>query len=149
MNDFFRKMETLRQVQAACGYRPSWVYRQLKDDFELEIHHLEAIAHELNFKPGWVYHKWQELQEERAEAAQKQYTQDTHTEPVNTTPSSPAEQALDLFGLRVPFSLRDLKASYRQMALKTHPDAGGSPAKFQAVSDSYNLLQSLIAGDVR
>ena len=149
MKAFFRELETLRQVQAACGYRPSWVYHQLKDEFELELYHLEIIAHELNFKHGWVRHKWQELQEERAETAQKQHTQDTHTKPYSPAPSSPAEQALDLFGLRVPFTFRDLKSAYRQMALKTHPDAGGSPTEFQAVSDSYHLLQSLVAGGVR
>ena len=44
----------------------------------------------------------------------------------------------------VPYaSISDLESAYRRLARKTHPDIGGSAAKFRAVRDAYEYLTRL------
>ncbi|WP_341531818.1 DnaJ domain-containing protein (plasmid) [Nostoc sp. UHCC 0302] len=51
-------------------------------------------------------------------------------------------QALQILKLRSPFAMADLKKAYRTAALNTHPDCGGSNAKFIRVDAAYDLLKS-------
>ena len=61
-----------------------------------------------------------------------------------SAPSSAQEMALRLLGLTAPYTAAQVKTAFKQAALRTHPDKGGSHAKFLAVKDAANLLlQSL------
>ncbi len=50
---------------------------------------------------------------------------------------SPIPDCLHILGLKIPFSLEDLKHKYRQMALITHPDRGGAHEKFLITQSAY------------
>ena len=41
---------------------------------------------------------------------------------------------MKLFGLLKGYTLDQLKISYKRLALKTHPDKGGSKEKFELVT---------------
>lgn len=46
------------------------------------------------------------------------------------------------------FSMRELKRSYRQALLKTHPDQGGSSEIFQKTKKSYEILLEFVKTQV-
>lgn len=47
----------------------------------------------------------------------------------------------DLFRLEsVEWTLEDLRRSYRRLAARLHPDHGGDPARFRALTDAYTWL---------
>nr|WRJ69893.1 DnaJ domain-containing protein [Oceanusvirus sp.] len=48
--------------------------------------------------------------------------------------------ALDIFSLPPDFSINDLKAKYRSIALRVHPDRGGTAQLFRTVNECFELL---------
>lgn len=50
-------------------------------------------------------------------------------------------QSLTALNLKSPFSMAELKQAYRQAALKTHPDCGGSEEVFRTVDTAYDTLK--------
>jgi hypothetical protein len=54
-------------------------------------------------------------------------------------------EAYDLLGLsdNEPLTIESLKNSYKRMAVKVHPDKGGSPEQFDAVTKAYLYLQEV------
>lgn len=52
--------------------------------------------------------------------------------------------AVKLFGLNKKYTFDELKTAYKRVALRTHPDKGGSAEKFQLVTKCYfKLLEDL------
>lgn len=49
--------------------------------------------------------------------------------------------------LPVGFTLRELKSAFRQAALITHPDRGGSGESFQSAKKSYHILEALVKNE--
>ena len=43
----------------------------------------------------------------------------------------------DILGVKFPCSVEDVKAAYRRLAKKSHPDAGGDPSLFLAIEQAY------------
>lgn len=50
------------------------------------------------------------------------------------------EKELDFFGLEREYSMQELKAAFRQIASKTHPDVGGIREDFERVMSFFNVL---------
>lgn len=50
------------------------------------------------------------------------------------------QDALDVFSLRSDFDLGSLKSSYRTVALRVHPDRGGSADLFRTVNECFRVL---------
>ena len=50
-------------------------------------------------------------------------------------------RAHQVLGLKPYADDGDLQASYRRLARRTHPDAGGSPEDFRQVQEAYELLK--------
>ncbi|AUF82680.1 DnaJ domain-containing protein [Tetraselmis virus 1] len=48
--------------------------------------------------------------------------------------------ALDVFSLTPDFSLSDLKTKYKNIALKVHPDRGGTAELFKTVNECFEVL---------
>ena len=129
--NFLTELYRLRTVQLQMGYQRAWVYHQLKVSFDLGLPELRTIAKTLGYKSGWAAHKWRELQpDEKVSAPQ-------------SSQLSYLQNALSLFGLRVPFTTQELKRAYRTKALEAHPDAGGSNELFVSVNQAYESLKEL------
>lgn len=45
-----------------------------------------------------------------------------------------------ILGIAEDATQREINASYRRLALRTHPDKGGDPAKFRVVNEAYVTL---------
>lgn len=56
--------------------------------------------------------------------------------------SSEQVAALELLGMKSPFTQEELKAQRNKMLLKVHPDQGGSDMLVKMVNDAYNTLKS-------
>ena len=83
------------------------------------------------------------LEEERRrqEFAEKQRQRRLHYQASLSDLEKANIDALKLFNLDKNYTLDDLKASYKKLAMKTHPDkAGGNVEKFQLVTKCYMSL---------
>ena len=49
-------------------------------------------------------------------------------------------QALDVLGLEAGVSLEEVRAAYRSLSKRVHPDAGGTDELFRRVNDAYERL---------
>lgn len=49
-------------------------------------------------------------------------------------------EAYQTLGIQKDCTIEDIKSAYRKMAVKTHPDKGGSQAEFIKVQSSYEIL---------
>ena len=49
-------------------------------------------------------------------------------------------QALDVLGLDAGVSLEEVRAAYRSLSKRVHPDAGGTDELFRRVNDAYERL---------
>lgn len=50
-------------------------------------------------------------------------------------------EALEEFSLTHPTTYKEVKKSYRQLAMAHHPDRGGDPKKFQRINWAFGVLQ--------
>ncbi len=50
------------------------------------------------------------------------------------------ETELDFFGLKRGYSMQELKAAFRQVAFKIHPDVGGIREEFERAMSFFNIL---------
>lgn len=50
--------------------------------------------------------------------------------------------AYEILGVSPGATLKEIINAYRKLALKHHPDKGGSKEKFQEISEAYNTLMS-------
>jgi len=70
------------------------------------------------------------------------------------SPSAPPDlrEALDVLGLVWPVSVSDLKAKYKELAKRHHPDANGGDKESEEILKSINLayatLRSRLAGQL-
>ena len=54
------------------------------------------------------------------------------------------EEALELLHLPKMITKQEIKAQYRHLAAKHHPDRGGSEKQMQRINDAYKLLMNYI-----
>lgn len=52
------------------------------------------------------------------------------------------EQALGIMQLSEGYSEDDLRKTYRKLAKKAHPDAGGSAEQFMLIKEAYEYLNN-------
>lgn len=121
------KIDNLCETQNVKGYKPGWIWHQLQaQSAPFSEPELYYIAQKLGYKPGWVKYKIEEQQPNE----------------VLYQPVSLLQNSLRLLELDAPFSLRDLKRSYKSKAFKLHPDQGGTHEDFVALNKAYQYLSS-------
>lgn len=76
--------------------------------------------------------QYKEKQKERYQQFQQE---------INDVPNQKIDP-LELFQLTKNFNLNQLKSSYKKLAIKYHPDRGGSPEYFKLISKAYVLLNN-------
>lgn len=62
---------------------------------------------------------------------------------------SSTQKHLGILGLSFPFSEDELKAAFRKLCLKVHPDQGGSQEEFIKVKEAYDWLLNLAVESVK
>lgn len=121
------KINNLCEIQNMKGYKAGWIWHQIKTKSapfsETELYY---IAKKLGYKPGWVKYKIEEQQPDE----------------LLYQPVSLLQNSLSLLELDVPFSLQDLKRSYKNKAFKLHPDRGGTHEDFVALNRAYQYLSA-------
>lgn len=58
----------------------------------------------------------------------------------------PVPPCLAVLGVSLPCTAEDVKRAYRQLARKTHPDAGGDPQEFIKIREAYDQALGLMGG---
>ncbi|MGF1537824.1 MAG: J domain-containing protein [Elainellaceae cyanobacterium] len=136
-SDFIKEARYLQTIQIEREYKRGWIWHKLKDSFSL-VYEEEVtwVGEFLRYKPGWAYHKIQSLAGESRILDDYDY-QNT---PRWSRRNPKVEHALTLFGVRLPIDRNSLKASYRKLAKRTHPDSGGNAEVFRNVQEAYELL---------
>ncbi|GAX45711.1 putative DnaJ domain-containing protein [Tolypothrix sp. NIES-4075] len=123
--DFLHALRNLVETQRTKGYKPAWVWHQVSSTFApFSESELQYIATTLGYKSGWVWHQLKSQQQ---------------TQQVSQ-PLSQLQESLNLLKLDIPFTLEELKRSYRTKALQLHPDQGGSHESFVALNEAYKYL---------
>ena len=56
-------------------------------------------------------------------------------------PDDKFKEALELFEMKMPFTLDELKKRRKQLLAKTHPDVGGSSYLFKQVENAFEILK--------
>ena len=107
-------------INAFYGDRPTWKYG-VNGDFQDD---LRAKA--------WQFYKGSEYDPRREN---RNHGFDKH---------SPEFEALAIMGLEPPFTLDELKAHYKELAKKHHPDLNGGCAKSEEVLKSINMAYTLL-----
>ncbi len=131
-------------------YSPGWAFYKIR-----ELHGFADLATIFTtikiHKQEWLSYfeqRWGIKEEPKQKQQQhKQYKQQktSSSRQHRSTASTLAHQAyLQLLGLTVPFTHKDLKKAYRQRALETHPDSGGSAEAFRQIHHAYQTLTSFI-----
>ena len=65
-----------------------------------------------------------------------------HRTPVLRAGASPKKDYYETLGVSKSADEKQIKSAYRKLAMKTHPDQGGSKEEFAAVSEAYAVLSS-------
>ena len=150
-------------LSVVFGYSDGWAFHKIREvhgyaepgsiSATIKKHKLEWLDY---FEQRWgIFEQQQKQQEskehkqyqerrqyqERKQYKQQQKTSDSHQRQHRSTASTFAHQAyLQLLGLTLPFTIKELKTAYRRMALQAHPDAGGSAEAFRQIHHAYQTL---------
>ena len=149
-------------LSVVFGYSDGWAFHKIREvhgyaepgsiSATIKKHKLEwldyfeqrwGIFEEQQKQQEYKQHKQYQERKQRQERRQykQQKTSDSHQRQHRSTASTFAHQAyLQLLGLTLPFTMKELKTAYRRMALQVHPDAGGSAEAFRQVHHAYQTL---------
>ena len=123
-------LDSLLGIAYSKGYKLGWCWHELQNlypGYRFELRTLQAIAMKLGYNPGWAFHQFKKVGAE--------------LDPETTvSPSSRLSWAFTALGIEPPIDRAKLKRAYRQAALVTHPDAGGTAERFRMVADAYQAL---------
>lgn len=137
------------------GYSKSWAVHKVRDFHGLANSnniYLTITAHKYEwlsyFEQRWGNEEEESQQQER-ERYQQQYEQQKQQKQQRQNSSKQHHSKasgfvhhthLKLLGLTFPFTWKELKKAYRQMALQAHPDTGGTSEAFRQIHHAYETL---------
>jgi DnaJ domain len=127
--DFIHALRNLVETQNREGYQRGWVWHSISSTFApFSEPELQYIAATLGYKSGWVWHQFKTQQQ----------TQQVYQPPIQL------QKSLNLLELDMPFTMEELKRSYRAKAFQLHPDKGGSQESFVSLSEAYRYLRNYL-----
>jgi hypothetical protein len=142
-------LEELTYIATKLGYKPGWAYHQFNEQTERQAYRYQAPD------PDVVAQRRREMAEQERESRlrfKEEFAK--HWAPPPESPKLPKlpklgahwfpQSCLDLLGLTVPFTERELKDAYREKAKLMHPDTGGSHQQFLALQRAYDQLSGVI-----
>jgi len=135
-------------------YSPSWAVYKIRELYGFADYNTIITTIKINrnqwldyFKQRWCqqqkYHH-QKAREEQAQT-QKEYQQKYSSDQHHSRSFNYRYKAyLRIMGLTFPFTYQELKKAYRQKALQTHPDSGGTAEAFLKINQAYETLSDYI-----
>ncbi|MGL5805403.1 MAG: DnaJ domain-containing protein [Xenococcaceae cyanobacterium] len=136
------------------NYKKGWVWYQIKrelyEESEFEgfyLSELQYLARRLDYKPKWAYIAYSSLEEKYKLGHFPEGYAEPHSEPPrqpkqeSQTYIDPLLNAIAFFGLERGFTGSELKRVYRSLAIRCHPDTGGSHDAFIEFQKHYEILQ--------
>lgn len=127
----------------AREYNQAWNYFAGMSDREVED---QIISSHYGDRPTWRYDVEGSAEDALKRAAWKTYNF-TEEEPKARQPvngSTPEGEALAIMGLEPPITLEGIKARYKELAKKHHPDLNGGCAKSEEILKSVNMAYTIL-----
>lgn len=101
-------------------------------DWQEETRRLSLLAYERELAEGEERARQQARELAARESGERSRQQQTEEEKFR--------EALRLFGLKEGYTLAELRARYRELSKKLHPDAGGTEGLFQQIETAFRIL---------
>jgi hypothetical protein len=140
------------------NFKPGWsayeVMREIAENAEFNgiyFSELQYLARRLGYRPKWAEYRYDALDSHLRLGLFPGHTEQTQSKSRRRAKSSrsayadPLGDALTFFGLNRPYNERELKVAYRSLAIKYHPDTGGSHEQFLTLQTHYEVLQRHVA----
>lgn len=140
-------------IARALEYKLGWVWHEVRrelfegNDFEgFYYSELAYLARRLGYRPRWAHFAYSSLPDEcqlGADPSQgKKHSSDGRWDEAKDTRfyDDPLQAALSFFNLERHFTASQLKSVYRSLALRYHPDTGGSHETFLTLQAHYEIL---------
>ena len=135
-------------------YSPYWALYKIRELYGFADYNTIITTIKINqdqwlsyFKQRWCqkqkYHhqKAGEKQAQTQKESQQKYSSDQHH---SRSFNYRYKAYLQIMGLTFPFTYQELKKAYRQKALQTHPDSGGTAEAFLKINQAYETLSDYI-----
>lgn len=127
-------------------YNAAWNFFSGMSDSEVE-HHMRRSM--LGDRPTWIYSSRPEMADQiraRASAFRDFDTEFEEKKPKRAVPKGPEAEALEVMGLVAPVTYDEIKARYKSLAKKHHPDANHGDASaeedFKRINMAYTILKA-------
>lgn len=127
-------------------YNAAWNFFSGMSDTEVEQHVRRSM---LGDRPTWIYSSRPEMAEQiraRASSFRDFETEFEPKKPKRAVPKGPEAEALEIMGLAPPITYDEIKARYKELAKRHHPDANaGDPASeemFKRINMAYTILKA-------
>ena len=143
---------------ASCAYAQTTIFIFIDGNAHVDTFHvMQKNLHNqvYNARSIYNYFKQQEedaKREEERKAKQRQYKQNTrnsrhekHRERTCSENKLALEEAMKTLGISKPFTIEQLKKIRKQLAVKYHPDQGGSVEMCAKINAAFDLLKDHVA----
>ena len=135
-------------------YSPSWAVYKIRELYGFADYNTIITTIKINrdqwldyFKQRWCQKQkyYQKKPREERAQTQKEYQQKYSSDQHHSRSFNYRYEAyLQIMGLTFPFTYQELKKAYRQKALQTHPDSGGTAEAFLKINQAYETLSDYI-----
>ncbi|MDJ0719865.1 MAG: J domain-containing protein [Prochloraceae cyanobacterium] len=157
LDDFMPTPLEICWLSVVFEYSPWWAVRQIESMYI--VGERESILNVIKknqddwlnyFNNRWGQHhestndheRHRQSREQSRGARQEYREPKTHSTHSSARVSSIYQYYIELLKLSFPFTFDELKSAYRQRALETHPDIGGTAEAFREVNTAYEFLSS-------
>ena len=122
-------------------------YKAPKSPGQLDEYYWFCQEHAEEYNRGWDYFRNRNKEQIDEELHENQWhgRQSRWDTVSNSDQESAAQDAMAVLGLDEGDGAQELKRAYKEKVKEHHPDRGGDPDKFRAVTAAYSLLLDRLA----
>ncbi len=128
-------------------YNAAWDYFAGMNGDQIESHIRKATVWD---RPSWPLGEWQMREQNLRDQVRREFFHDTESaEPFPAVPPMPQAErdALAVLEMTPPVAFSAIKAQYRVLVKRHHPDANGgsreAEEKFKDINQAFTLLRSI------
>lgn len=132
------------------AYNAAWDYFAGMSGAEVEDYNRKATVWE---RPSWPMTDWQRREQALRDEVAREFFGETFTAspPVHPPMSKEEREALDVLELKPPADYAAIKAQYKIMVKRHHPDLNGGSSdaeeKFKCINQAFAVLRTLYDKD--